>query len=253
MYCPNCGTPAISTPAEFCRTCGSRLSATVVFTPTFTPTGTTPTAKRARWVWPLAAAAIVAIVATGVGVFVAGRGDQHAAAAPASPSSSSATSTLTQMRAAPRPRTKTVIRVVPPPAAPRYPQPPVDPITPVDPDPYMGAHPNVYFLSPSQNIGCYIFIAGVNSAQCTIAHYNWDEPGPDCPNGAVVQVDSAGTPSFLNCAAYPPSPDSSRILSYQHSVTNGQFTCTSAETGISCTNQNTGTGFTLSREAFLQY
>lgn len=245
MNCPNCGTPVISRTAEFCASCGSRLYATV-------PVAPTGTANKTPWAWPLAAAAIVvlAMIAVGVGAFVVARGNDHGAAAPASATS---TPTPASRHAAPYTRTKTVTRLVPPPTAPRYPPQPVDAVTPVDPGPYMDSYPNAYFVSPSQNIGCYIFNDGTNSAQCTIARYYWDEPGPDCPNGAVVQVDGTGTPSFVSCAAYPPYPDNSRILPYRYSLTNGQFSCTSAEAGISCTNRGTGTGFTLSREAFITY
>jgi len=245
MNCPNCGTPATSRTAEFCAGCGSRLYPTVFFAPARTN-------PKPNWAWPLAAAAIVvlAMIAVGVGAFVTARGTHHAAAAP---SSATSTPTPSSRHAAPHTRTKTVTRLVPPPAAPRYPPQPVDAVTPVDPGPYMDSYPNSYLVSPSRNIGCYIFNDGANSVQCTIARYYWDEPGPDCPNGAVVQVDGAGTPSFVSCSAYPPYPDSSGILPYQYSLTNGQVSCTSAEPGISCTNRGTGTGFTLSREAFIKY
>ena len=42
---------------------------------------------------------------------------------------------------------------------------------PVNPERYMGAHPNVYFMSPSSNIGCYIFDEYENYAECTIGSY----------------------------------------------------------------------------------
>ena len=164
------------------------------------------------------------------------------AAEPAAPTVGTRTTTVTRVAPAPAPQ-----------AAPMSLRDVVDSTTPLDPAPYMGVHANVYFLAPSQNIGCYVFADGGDSVQCTIAHYDFDQPGPDCPNGAIVQIDSAGAPSFVSCAEAPLYPAGSTILPYGSSLTNGQFSCGSAEAGISCMNRNTGTGFTLSRQAFTRY
>lgn len=155
-----------------------------------------------------------------------------------------------------RTHTKTVTRVAAPPAPQAVPaslREIVDTKTQLDPAPYMGGSANAYFLAPSQNIGCYMFADGGNSVQCTISHYEFDQPGPDCPNGAVVQIDEAGTPSFVSCAEAPLSSAGSLILPYGNSLTNGQFSCASAQTGVSCMDRYTGSGFTLTRQAFARY
>lgn len=140
------------------------------------------------------------------------------------------------------------------------PQPPSGPVTlreafnsavAVDPNPYMGAHPNVYFMSPSQNIGCYVFIDLGNSVECTIAMYNFSQPGADCPGGAVVSIQAGGTPSIPTCATTSLLRDSSKTLQYGQSVTNGNLACVSASVGVSCLDLTTGAGFTLSRDQYI--
>jgi hypothetical protein len=122
---------------------------------------------------------------------------------------------------------------------------------PVNPNPYMGAHPNVYFVSPSQNIGCYIFDEFGNNVECTIASYNFSQPGPDCPGGATVSIYDGGSPSIPTCATTSLYPDSTSVLYYGQSVTNGNLGCVSASTGVSCLDLTTGAGFALSRNLYL--
>jgi hypothetical protein len=251
ITCPNCGTPTM--PGGFCTVCGSRLDGMARFG---------PVQAKNRWMWPLVAVAILAIAGVGVGVFLITRGDHQPTAAAAvstpteAPSAAMPTTSTATRQGTPhvraktpvhktrvRTKTKTVI-AAPPPAAPAAP-------VSVDPMPYMDAS-NAYFDSPSQNIECAILNDGSNSAACVIARYYWDEPGPDCSSGAIVQVDTYGTSSFVGCASSPVYPNG-RVLPYGYSLTNGQFTCASAENGVSCTNRDTGTGFTLSRETFTRY
>jgi hypothetical protein len=224
-----------------------------------------PVQAKNRLVWPLVAVAILVVAGVGFGVFLITRSDQHPTAAAAvstptqtssvatpPPSTSAATrhdpSRVRSKRHKVRVRTRTRTVIVPPPAAP---PPPAAGPAPADPMPYT-AGSNTYFDSPSQNIECAILNDGSDSATCVIVRYYWDEPGPDCNNGAIVQVDSYGTSSFVGCAESPVYPND-RVLPYGYTLTNGRFTCTSAETGVSCTNRDTGTGFTLSREAFSRY
>jgi hypothetical protein len=120
---------------------------------------------------------------------------------------------------------------------------------PVDPNPYMGAHPNVYFTSPTHNIGCYIFIDFSNRVECTIAKYNFSQPGADCPGGAVVSIEAERTPSIPTCTTEPVF--AVKTLQYGQSVTNGQLACVSAPEGVSCLDLTTGAGFTLNRDQYI--
>jgi hypothetical protein len=224
-----------------------------------------PPPRNHSWVWPVATVVVVAIIAVVVGVIFVTRhnsGSNQPVAATATPSTSATSSTASSSpsvavrhhrkhvyRHRVRVRTQTRTVVVNPPA----PNPPPQQAGPVavSPQPYLlGA--NAYFVTPSRNIDCAIYNDSSPSATCTIASYLWDEPGPDCNNGAVVQVTAYGSPQFLSCAASEFQPNSVE-LSYGYSLTNGQFTCTSASTGVTCTDNDTGDGFTLSRESFQQF
>ena len=122
--------------------------------------------------------------------------------------------------------------------------------TPVDPTPYTGAHPNVLFASPSQNIQCYIINEDSNYASCVIARYDFPQPGPDCPDGATLEVSAAGRPHFAGCSHGQFIPTPQRVLTYGRSVNNGHFTCVSEPTGVTCADGNTDTGFTVSVAKF---
>ena len=122
--------------------------------------------------------------------------------------------------------------------------------TPVDPSPYMGAHPNVYFQTPSGNVGCYIFIENGNRVLCQIAHYDFDQPGPDCPLGAVVQIDQNSSPSYAGCATEQLYADPTDNLPYGSSIRNGGLECASASSGVTCADASSGSGFFLSRQRF---
>jgi hypothetical protein len=122
--------------------------------------------------------------------------------------------------------------------------------TPVDPTPYMGAHPNVYFQTPTGNVGCYIFIEDGNEVRCQIAQYDFDQPGPDCPLGAVVQIDQYSSPSYVGCATDRLFDDPQKTLRYGSSVRNGQLECASASIGVTCADAVSGAGFFLSRQKF---
>jgi hypothetical protein len=122
--------------------------------------------------------------------------------------------------------------------------------TPVDPDPYMGAHPNVYFQTPTANIGCYIFIEDGNRVWCQIANYDFDQPGPDCPLGAILQIDENGSPSYGGCATEQLYPDPTNTLPYGSSLRNGELECSSASAGVTCADADSGSGFFLSRQRF---
>jgi hypothetical protein len=122
--------------------------------------------------------------------------------------------------------------------------------TPVDPTPYLGAHPNLYFQTPTGNIGCYILDEDGNKVVCQIAQYDFDQPGPDCPLGAIVQIDEYSSPSYVGCASDELFADPTNKLPYGGSVRNGELECASASSGVTCADAVTGAGFFLSREQF---
>ncbi|AEG43849.1 hypothetical protein [Isoptericola variabilis] len=106
------------------------------------------------------------------------------------------------------------------------------------------------FASPSRNITCQITTAG---ASCGIAELD-QQPAPvegcDGTTGYVVAIDGEGRVS-LPCVPSSDQPqkagDGTSVLEYGQSVTEGDYTCSSAETGMSCTYDPSGRGFSLAR------
>jgi len=106
------------------------------------------------------------------------------------------------------------------------------------------------FAAPSKNITCTIT---TETATCGIAELN-QQPAPvdecDGTKGYVVSVDAQGEIA-LPCV--PPSEQPKRagkkidVLDYGKSVTEGDFTCTSAESGMSCRYDPSGQGFSIAR------
>jgi hypothetical protein len=102
--------------------------------------------------------------------------------------------------------------------------------------------------SPSRNISCQIFEAGVS---CGIAELN-QRPAPvegcDGSSGYVVALDAAGDVA-LPCVAEKPKKAPKKLdeLAYGESVTEGDFTCTSEQDGMYCRHDPTGNGFSLAR------
>jgi hypothetical protein len=112
------------------------------------------------------------------------------------------------------------------------------------------------FASPSRNITCQITSAG---ASCGIAQLN-QQPAPvegcDGTTGYVVALDAEGQVS-LPCvpASEQPKKAAKRmaVLEYGDSITEGDFTCSSADTGMSCTYDPSGRGFSLARAGIGQF
>ncbi|MGL5857134.1 MAG: hypothetical protein ACRC35_01765 [Angustibacter sp.] len=105
----------------------------------------------------------------------------------------------------------------------------------------------VGFLSPTGNIGCTISSAG---ARCDITERDWQPPPKPASCTATwgqgLQVDSRS--ARMSCV-------SDRVgggdrLSYGQSLTRGEFTCRSAQDGMTCTYRPNGHGFTLSRMTY---
>ncbi len=106
------------------------------------------------------------------------------------------------------------------------------------------------FASPSRNITCEITTAG---ASCGIAELD-KQPAPvegcDGTTGYVVALDGDGRVS-LPCVPSSEQPEKASedadVLEYGESITEGDYTCSSAETGMSCTYDPSGRGFSLAR------
>ena len=106
---------------------------------------------------------------------------------------------------------------------------------------------NVFFLSPSKNIGCSLSETG---ARCDIQDRSWQPP----PKPATCDVDFGqgvtvvGTsPATLTCAGDTVLVGD-EVLDYGHVATRGDFECRSATSGMACRNLKTNHGFSLAKE-----
>lgn len=105
------------------------------------------------------------------------------------------------------------------------------------------------FTSPSGNIGCAM---DEESVRCDIRQRSWKPPPApkDCEldYGQGLQLSAGAEPGFV-CAgdttlgAGPPLP-------YGEATAKGLLTCESEESGMTCTDTETGRGFTLSKESY---
>lgn len=126
---------------------------------------------------------------------------------------------------------------------------PTAPATPSEEEPAEGAQ-LAAFASPSGNITCTMF---ENAATCGIAELD-QQPAPveGCSGttGYMVTVDGEGQVS-LPCVATKDQPKAAGkgadVLAYGDSRTEGDFTCTSDETGMSCKHDPSGRGFSIAR------
>ncbi|MEW6583564.1 MAG: DUF6636 domain-containing protein [Actinomycetota bacterium] len=109
------------------------------------------------------------------------------------------------------------------------------------------------FQSPTGNIACWI--EGGTSVRCEITQRDWSPPPKpracrlDWGQGLVLGA--RNRPGFL-CAGdtiQPPPSDPYPVLRYGRSLRVGSITCTSARTGVTCTNRARH-GFTLSRQRY---
>lgn len=112
------------------------------------------------------------------------------------------------------------------------------------PTPTGDGAPLAGFVSPSGNIGCVI---SASSARCDIGRYDYEPPAaPECPDtwGDAVAVGSAG--SQWVCHRGAPDPGAN-VLDYGQELTEGEFTCSSAESGVTCRHDPSGASFRISR------
>ena len=108
---------------------------------------------------------------------------------------------------------------------------------------------NVFFLSPSRNIGCALSETG---ARCDIRDRSWSPPprpaGCDLDFGQGITVVST-SPATFTCAG-DTAIVGDDVLDYGSAVSRGDFQCQSEQVAMRCRNVKSNHGFSLSREKF---
>jgi hypothetical protein len=105
------------------------------------------------------------------------------------------------------------------------------------------------FSSPTGNIGCYIDLRGV---RCDIGDRDWEPPpappGCELDYGQGIELKAGGAADFV-CAG-DTALGAGDALDYGTSIGAGLLVCESEESGITCTDAESGRGFTISREGY---
>jgi hypothetical protein len=107
------------------------------------------------------------------------------------------------------------------------------------------------FQSPTGNIAC---VMTAKVARCDIAERDWSPPPhpSSCPNevdfGQGIQLPASGAAQFV-CAGDTTLNPQAPKLEYGSSSQVGSITCTSAESGMSCSNASGGS-FSISRQDY---
>lgn len=105
------------------------------------------------------------------------------------------------------------------------------------------------FQSPTGNIGC---VMTAELARCDIAERDWKPPNRPtaCPLdfGQGIELRPSGTAQFV-CAGDTTLNPQAPKLEYGSSSRVGSITCTSSESGVSCTNESGGS-FSISRQSY---
>jgi len=107
------------------------------------------------------------------------------------------------------------------------------------------------FLTPSRNIRCEL--TG-DAVRCDPTNHTWAVPAKpaDCEFdwGGSLGVSAQGNAHFLCVSdAIPEGP----VLAYGQSIRDGPILCESSPAGVKCTSQQSGHGFTVSREIYTFY
>lgn len=105
------------------------------------------------------------------------------------------------------------------------------------------------FTSPTGRIGCLI---EVRSVRCDISERDWEPPEP--PDTCAYSYGQglmlkAGAAAEFVCAG-DTALQSGKPLPYGRSISAGSLLCESARSGMSCTDRETGRGFSISRERY---
>ncbi len=107
------------------------------------------------------------------------------------------------------------------------------------------------FTSPSGNIGCILV---PDYARCDIRERDWSPPPrpADCPSftgyGQGIGLDTGSFARFV-CAG-DTAMGSGSPLGYGESITKGVITCSSAQSGITCRDSQSGHGFSIARQGY---
>lgn len=105
------------------------------------------------------------------------------------------------------------------------------------------------FTSPTGNIGCYI---DRRNLRCDIAERDWEPPAApsSCKLdfGQGISLDAGGAPAFV-CAG-DTALGGGKFLPYGQSIAAGLLRCESEESGMSCSDTETGRGFTISKQSY---
>lgn len=105
------------------------------------------------------------------------------------------------------------------------------------------------FISPSGNIGCYV---DVDYVRCDIAERSWAPPPrpADCEfdYGQGIAFGPGEPPAFV-CAG-DTALWAGPALEFGQGVSAGPMWCESAPSGVTCGDNTTGSGFTISRENY---
>lgn len=105
------------------------------------------------------------------------------------------------------------------------------------------------FTSPTGNIGCHI---DRRSVRCDIDQRDWKPPPapPDCKldYGQGISLDAGGPPEFV-CAG-DTALGGGKPLVYGQSIGAGLLRCESAKSGMSCSDAESGRGFTISKQRY---
>ncbi len=119
---------------------------------------------------------------------------------------------------------------------------------PAEPGATGGAAFDGAFALPSGNIACEI---DADAATCTVAESTAEPVTVEGCAGTAGQVltvtaEGASTPCVQGALPGPAAPGTP-VLEYGEQTTTGDFTCASAESGVTCRHDPTGAGFTLAR------
>ena len=106
------------------------------------------------------------------------------------------------------------------------------------------------FKTPSGNIGCEV---SADYTRCDIDSHTWSAPPKPASCqfdwGGGIQISGSATAEFA-CASDSVLAASSTVLAYGQSTHQGSMVCTSAEAGVTCTNEASHHGFFLSRDSY---
>ena len=106
------------------------------------------------------------------------------------------------------------------------------------------------FRSPSGNIGCYM---NDENVRCDIRARSWNAPPKpadcDVDYGHGISVGTTGLADLI-CAGDTALDPRAVVLAYGERNVVGDFSCASAQAGMTCRNTRTGSGFFLSRQRY---